>query len=86
MKLFRLLFPLVLVIAGSAVAAAAASAGSGVIGQVYVNDNTAGVNTVAAFDRHTDGTLTAVAGSPFVGRRRRHRGRDRFAGRPAAVE
>jgi 6-phosphogluconolactonase (cycloisomerase 2 family) len=66
MKRFWLLFPLVLVVAGSAVAAAAASAGSGVIGQVYVNDNTAGVNTIAAFDRHTDGTLTAVAGSPFA--------------------
>ena len=65
MKLFRLLFPLVLVVAGSAVAVGAASAGSGVVGQVYVNDNTAGVNTVAAFDRHADGTLTALAGSPF---------------------
>jgi hypothetical protein len=37
-----------------------------VVGQVYVNDNTAGVNTVAAFDRHADGALTALAGSPFA--------------------
>ena len=26
-----------------------------VAGHVYVNDNTAGVNTIAAFDRHADG-------------------------------
>jgi 6-phosphogluconolactonase (cycloisomerase 2 family) len=32
---------------------------------LYVNDNTAGVNTIAAFDRHADGTLTPVPGSPF---------------------
>jgi len=49
----------------AALAAGAASARSGVVGQVYVNDNTAGVNTVAAFDRHADGTLTPLAGSPF---------------------
>jgi DNA-binding beta-propeller fold protein YncE len=36
-----------------------------VVGQVYVDDNTAGANTVAAFDRHADGTLTPQAGSPF---------------------
>jgi 6-phosphogluconolactonase len=36
-----------------------------VVGHVYVNDNTAGANTIAAFDRHADGTLTAVPGSPF---------------------
>jgi 6-phosphogluconolactonase (cycloisomerase 2 family) len=32
---------------------------------VYVNDNTAPVNSVAAFDRHADGSLTAAPGSPF---------------------
>ena len=32
---------------------------------VYVNDNTAGTNTIGAFDRHADGTLTPEAGSPF---------------------
>jgi 6-phosphogluconolactonase (cycloisomerase 2 family) len=37
-----------------------------VVGQVYVNDNTAPVNTVAAFNRLADGTLTPVAGSPFA--------------------
>jgi 6-phosphogluconolactonase len=33
---------------------------------VYVDDNTGGVNTIAGFDRHPDGTLTPIAGSPFV--------------------
>jgi 6-phosphogluconolactonase len=36
-----------------------------VVGQVYVNDNTAPVNTVAAFNRLDDGTLAPVPGSPF---------------------
>ena len=35
------------------------------VGHVYVNDNTAGTNTIAAFNRHADGTLTPEAGSPF---------------------
>ena len=42
-----------------------ASAASGVT-HVYVNDNTAGVNTVAGFVRNADGTLTSLAGSPFA--------------------
>jgi 6-phosphogluconolactonase (cycloisomerase 2 family) len=48
-------------------ASASASADSSpVVGHVYVNDNTAGTNTIGAFDRHADGTLTAEAGSPFT--------------------
>lgn len=43
-----------------------AQAKSDVVGHVYVNDNTAGTNTIGAFDRHADGTLTAMAGSPFA--------------------
>jgi 6-phosphogluconolactonase (cycloisomerase 2 family) len=43
-----------------------ASASSDVTGHVYVNDNTAGVNTIAGFDRHSDGSLTSMAGSPFA--------------------
>jgi 6-phosphogluconolactonase len=39
---------------------------SAVTGHVYVNDNTTGTNTIAAFDRHADGTLTPDAGSPFA--------------------
>jgi hypothetical protein len=59
-----------LVAAAAAVAAvpASASASTGtsqVVGHVYVNDNTAGTNTIGAFDRHADGTLTPEPGSPF---------------------
>ena len=39
---------------------------SGVVGHAYVNDNVAGANTVAAFDRHADGSLTPIPGSPFA--------------------
>jgi 6-phosphogluconolactonase len=49
-------------------AAAATTAGAhdrGVVGHVYINDNTAGANSIAAFDRHADGSLTPVPGSPF---------------------
>ena len=35
-------------------------------GHLYVNDNTAPANTIAGFDRHADGTLTPIAGSPFA--------------------
>jgi 6-phosphogluconolactonase len=46
--------------------AAASGHSSRVTGHVYVNDNTAGTNTIGAFDRHADGTLTPEAGSPFA--------------------
>lgn len=39
---------------------------SGVVGHVYVNLNTAAENSIAGFDRHADGTLTPMAGSPFM--------------------
>lgn len=56
---------------GAVIAAAVAGFSSGAsaaggVTHVYVNDNTAGVNTVAAFQRNADGTLTALAGSPFA--------------------
>ncbi len=46
--------------------APAQAAPSQVVGHAYVNDNTAGTNTVAGFDRHADGSLTPMAGSPFA--------------------
>ena len=46
-------------------AVSASTLASPVVGHVYVNDNTAGANTIGAFDRHADGTLTPGAGSPF---------------------
>jgi len=36
-----------------------------VVGHVYVNNNTAGHNTISGFDRHADGTLTPIEGTPF---------------------
>jgi 6-phosphogluconolactonase len=46
-------------------AASANASGHDVVGYVYVNDNTAPANTIAGFARHADGTLSALAGSPF---------------------
>jgi len=46
-------------------AANAAPIASPVVGHVYLDDNTTGTNTVSGFDRHVDGSLTPLAGSPF---------------------
>jgi 6-phosphogluconolactonase len=46
--------------------ASASPAASPVVGHVYVDDNTAPANTIGAFDRHADGSLTPEAGSPFA--------------------
>jgi 6-phosphogluconolactonase len=37
-----------------------------VVGHVYINDNTAGANTIGAFNRFSDGSLVAMPGSPFA--------------------
>jgi hypothetical protein len=74
MKPARLAALLTLALTAAAVAPGAASAapdvsghhGSFVVGHVYVDDNTAGENTIAAFDRRADGTLTPIPGSPFA--------------------
>jgi hypothetical protein len=50
----------VLVFAGSALASP-----SRVLGRVYVDDNTAGSNTISAYNRLADGTLSPLPGSPF---------------------
>ena len=42
------------------------STASPVVGYTYINDNTATSNTIAGFDRHADGSLTPIAGSPFL--------------------
>src|SRR5437016_8639503 len=55
-----------LITAGLVGTAQVAAAASGVVGHVYVNDNTDGTNTIGGFDRHADGTLTAMSGSPFT--------------------
>jgi 6-phosphogluconolactonase len=52
--------------AASGVASASSATTSPVVGYVYVNDNTTGVNTIAGFARHGDASLTPLSGSPFV--------------------
>jgi 6-phosphogluconolactonase (cycloisomerase 2 family) len=52
-------------IATSLTAGGALAAGLPAVGHVYVNGNTAGRNTIAGFDRHSDGSLSPISGSPF---------------------
>ena len=66
----KLGFTVVAVLAGvvsliAAVGASAAPKAPRVVGHLYIDDNTAGANTVAGFDRHADGSLTPIPGSPF---------------------
>jgi 6-phosphogluconolactonase (cycloisomerase 2 family) len=56
----------VVIASGDASASPGGSSASTVVGHLYVNDNTTGVNTVAGFDRNADGSLTPIAGSPFA--------------------
>lgn len=67
---WQVLAALSLAAAGAALAApamaSASSYSSPASGRVYLDDNTAGSNTIAAFDRHADGSLTPVPGSPFT--------------------
>lgn len=61
----RFLPALTVVLLPALIAAAPAAASPGRAGHVYVNDNTAGTNTISAYTRHADGTLTTLPGSPF---------------------
>jgi hypothetical protein len=66
----RLVGPFILSLAaiGIFVLPASALAAGGharVIGHVYLDGNTTGANTVAAYDRAPDGSLTPTPGSPF---------------------
>ena len=68
MRLMARIWPRAAVLAvtlGGVFAAGASASGFDAAGHIYVNDNTAPTNTIAAFDRHADGTLTPVPGSPF---------------------
>lgn len=55
-----------LTLPGVASAQSATGPTSPVVGHAYVDDNTVTANTVAAFDRHADGSLTPIPGSPFA--------------------
>ncbi len=50
---------------GTLAAGTVAASHPAVTGHVYVNNNTAGRNTISGFDRHADGSLTPIAGTPF---------------------
>jgi 6-phosphogluconolactonase len=50
----------------AAIPTAAPAATSAVVGHVYVDDNTKGTNTIGGFDRHADGSLSPLPGSPFA--------------------
>ena len=67
MRLLRLHWPrpVLLGLLAFAVFAPAAAARAPMVGHLYVNDNTKGTNTIAAFERGSEGTLTPVPGSPF---------------------
>src|SRR5205823_12307359 len=52
-------------IIGSGAIASARTSHGDTVGHVYVNNNTAGINSISGFDRHADGTLTPIPGSPF---------------------
>jgi 6-phosphogluconolactonase len=57
----------VLAVAAALAFAGPAAAWSGrIAGHVYVDGNTAGTNTITGFDRHADGSLTPISGSPFL--------------------
>jgi 6-phosphogluconolactonase len=64
-KWHRIILTTLLALAGVGAAPAIAAAHSSYGAYLYVNDNTSGTNTVAAFVRHADGSLTPVPGSPF---------------------
>lgn len=76
MKLPRLVMLIALATAAVMVSSASAYAApqsdlfadqaSPVVGNAYVDDNTATSNTVAAFHRHANGSLSPIPGSPFA--------------------
>jgi 6-phosphogluconolactonase len=49
-----------------AAASASASTAAPVVGYTYVDGNTATANTIDAFARHADGSVTPLAGAPFA--------------------
>jgi len=67
--LTRMSVPLALLVAalaGSAAASADSWHGHHARDYVYLDDNPAAANTIAGFVRNADGSLTALAGSPFA--------------------
>ena len=71
---------IVLVATAFAVTPQVASATSYVVGHVYVNDNTAGTNTIGAFDEHVRRLSDPHAGFTVLRRWGRNRCDPRLAG------
>ena len=69
-----------LIVAGLVVTPTVAFATSPVVGHVYVNDNTAGTNTIGGFDQHADGYPDGTGRFTVLSRRRRDRHDRRLAG------
>ena len=67
-RLTRTTSLLALAATAAAIAAGSASAASDVVGHLYVNDNTAGTNTISAFDRQSvvDYMTTGVSSREVV--------------------
>ncbi len=65
LRLTRTILLGLIALAAVAVPATASADAGSVAGHVYVDDNTTGTNTIAAFDRQADGTLTPLPWSPF---------------------
>src|SRR6266511_634079 len=65
-RMLAALAVLMLLTTTSIAGTASAAPSTDLAGHVYVNNNSAGVNTVSGFDRHADGTLSPMARSPFV--------------------
>ena len=62
----RRAFAVLGVASGLSFAGPAVASANNASGHVYVNDNTSGTNTISGYDRHADGSLTPLRGSPFV--------------------
>jgi 6-phosphogluconolactonase len=62
---FALSVSVLAILAGSATGVLASSPNP-IVGHVYVDNNSAGHNSVAGFNRHQNGTLTPIVGSPFT--------------------
>lgn len=65
-RLGALLGVVALALLGGGAFASAQAPRTDVAGHVYVNNNTAGTNTITAYDRHADGSLSPIPGSPFA--------------------
>jgi 6-phosphogluconolactonase len=65
-RIAALLLVVAVAFAGWTASSGTANAKADVVGHVYVNNNSAVINTVSVFDRHADGSLTPNENSPVA--------------------